>query len=382
MQAFSHRGVKIEKHRKRWRWRARDHGGKVVVGGGTSAGLAMSSLDEFLDVRALARADDQTAARRPTSVAALCENWYRSKKPFIAPATVQQYGIHIRVHIKPRIGQIDANTIRPLELEIFYGALRWKSAKESHNILRQAFDWGIRNGILVRDSNPCLVVRPSRRSSIDHDGFFGTDDRIRPVSDKDIPTRIELEKLIVDAEARRDPTWWLYLRFAIATGARPGEICALQRKHVCETQGSVRIEWSADRVAGRLKRPKTPSSVRTLHLAIEFFDQIAEVLPGDPEVFLFPSNTRPGARSPLPCWNSWSVKRRLDDALKRTGLRHITPHSFRHYVATELLDLRLSPLQVGRFLGHANDTLVRSLYGNHILDEAQKLIGHAASRLV
>jgi integrase len=378
-EAIRYRGIVIQRHGARWRWRSRGPSG-VIVQSAPTLDEAKALLGEHLADRAFARFDAETVtANRPT-VGELCDAWFRSKTPTIAPATVQQYGIHIRVHIKPLIGELNADTIRPLELEIFYASLRWKPAKESHNILRQAFEWGIRNDVLARESNPCLVVRPSRRACKDHDGFFDSNERIKPVDEKDIPTSTDIEKLLIDATTR--PAWLLYLKFAAATGARPGEICALQRKHIDPKRGTVRIEWAADRIAGRIKRPKTPSGVRTLHLAPEFFAEISSMLPGDPEAFLFPSNTHPGGNSPLPCWNSRSVTRRLSVALARTGLRPLTPHSFRHFVATQMLDQGHSPIQVARFLGHANDSLVRALYGNHIIEDSQKAIGHAASRLV
>jgi len=143
----------------------------------------------------------------------------------------------------------------------------------------------------------------------------------------------------------------------------------------------VRIRWSADRVGGRIKSPKTASSVRTVYLPGSFFDEIAAALPADPDAFLFPANTYRGMRSRLPCWNARSVKRRLDRALERTGLPHFTPHAFRHYVATHLLSSGVSPTQVARFLGHADDSLVRRLYGNHIVDAEQRRIGEIASGL-
>jgi hypothetical protein len=36
-------------------------------------------------------------------------------------------------------------------------------------------------------------------------------------------------------------------------------------------------------------------------------------------------------------------------------------------------------MQVARFLGHADDSLVRKLYGRHIVDASQREIGAAAS---
>lgn len=376
-----HRGIKIQTHGRRWRWRAR-MGRQLVVRSFETPDAARAALDEFLDSRRDSPSRRGAVRSDQPCVLDLCLEWLRFRTPSLAPATVQQYGIHIRVHIGPGIGPMSTSEVRPLDLDAFYRSLRWKSAKESHNILRQSFDWGLRNGLIERESNPCSVVRPSRRSSVDHDGYFDSDQRLRPVEEKDVPTRSEVEKLLIDAEALNARSWWLYLKFASTTGARPGEICALRTKDITPDALTVRIEWSADRVSGRLKRPKTPSGIRTLWLPPKFFEQVGPFLPPDPQAFLYPSNTQPGAVSPLPCWNSRGVKRRLDAALARTGIRHITPHAFRHFVATQLLDQGWPPLQVARFLGHANDSLVRTLYGNHIVDETQRLIGEAAAGLV
>jgi integrase len=373
----SHRGITIHLHRQRWRWRARIDSRQVVRSFST-ADEARRALDVFLDLRTRLRA--RAALGSSLTVGDLCDRWLERKIPLIAPGTAAQYEIHIRVHILPIAG-CDANDIRPVELERFYATLRWKAAKESHNVLRQAFDWGLANEILHRASNPCLVIRPSRRASIDHDGNFDVDAIVRPVREKGVPLTQHIEKLLADAEERGDRTWWLYLKVAATIGARPGEVCALQRKHVDSSREIVRIEWSADKVSGRIKRPKSPWSVRTLALPCSFFTSIEGALPPEPETFLFPSNGRRGQTSPLPCWNARSVKRRLDAALKRTGLPHFTPHALRHYVATRLLDQGLPPLQLARFLGHADDSLVRKLYGNHIVDETQRLIGEAAARL-
>jgi integrase len=256
---------RVERHGRRWRWRARANG-RIVTRSWGSPDEARSELDRFLSDREKLRNHAIEAQRRRTTIAELCEAWFIDKKPKIAPATAQQYGIHIRVHIKPTLGQDDANLIRPRELEAFYASLRWKPAKESHNILRQAFDWGLRNEVLVRPSNPCLVVRPSRRACTDHDGFFDTNDRISLIDEKLIPTRVEIEKLLADAEARHDGTWWLFLKLAATTGARPGEVCALRLRDFDLERCTIHIQWSADRISGKLKRPKTRWSIRAVHM--------------------------------------------------------------------------------------------------------------------
>ena len=380
MERLSYRGISITKRGARWRWQVCWEG-QNRTGSAESLAAAKRELDRILDRRETARARRTAAALRSITIAELLDDWFRWKRARLAPATERQYGIHIRVHIVPLIGDADASAIKPRELEAFYSKLRWKSAKESHHILNQAFEWGLRNEVLLRESNPCSIVRPSRRTSTDHDGYYDTDNRIEPIPEKDIPTKPEIQKLLVDAIEREDWRWWLYLKVGATTAARPGEVCALQRLHIDIERYAVRIEWNADRVGGRVKRPKTPWSVRSLPIDPTFFDEIAPWLPDEPGAYLFPSNTQPGARSPLPCWNSRGVHRRFTKALARCWLPHYTPHALRHYGATRLLAAGMDPLQLARFLGHADDTLVRKRYANHIIDEHQRRIGAAAAQL-
>jgi integrase len=344
---------------------------------------ARATLDALLDRRAVTHAATSRPGTTTMTLAGLCTDWL-SRKTDLAPATRESYEIHLRVHIVPGIGSLDANLIRPLELEDFYGGLTYATAQKCHMVLRGAFDWAIRNERLSRPSNPTYAVRPNRRMCADHDGYFGEDDDFRTVPEKAIPKLEEIKLLIKDAKARGQRWWWLYLVIAVTTGARPGEICALRRRDFDLSEHTIRIEWSADKVSKRLKRPKTPWSVRTVRLAPKFFDRIAPHLPKDPDAFLLPSAEACGRRggSVLECMNSRSIERKLDRQLGRLGLPHYTPHGFRHYVATHMLDAGKQALQVGKFLGHRDDQMVRKLYGAHIVDDTQRSIGEAASRLV
>lgn len=375
-----HRGVKIEPRGRSWRWRVQV-GGLRVAQSFRDLAEARRCLDEFLDVRARVALRDQHSSECFRTVRDLCVAWFDHKCPRIAPGTAAQYELHIRVHITPVLGSSDPNVLRPRDLDSLYSTLRWKAAKESHNVLRQSFDWALKNRLVARASNPCDIARPSRRTSTDDDGVYESSDVVRRVREKEIPRADDVAKLLTDAEEGGLGVWWLYIKVAATTGARPGEVCALRRMNFDLERRTVAIEWSADKVSGKVKRPKSPWSVRTLSLAPSFIDAIAPALPTEQEAFLFPSNTWRGRKSPLPCWNARSVKRRLDAALARTGIDHFTPHAFRHYVATHLLDQGWPPLQVARFLGHADDSLVRKLYANHIVDETQRLIGEAAARL-
>jgi len=375
LQRVVHRKIAIVPHGRRWRFQIRLDGIVRTVSRPTLE-EARRALDVLLDRRNVER-ESRSGSGTAMPLATLCTDWLGRQK-HLAPATRKNYEIHLRVHITPKIGSVDASLVRPLDLEDFYRSLNYAAAQKSHMVLRGTFEWAIRNEKLARPSNPTLSVRPTRRMCLDYDGYYGEDDDFRTVPDKAIPTPDEVKLLIKDANARGQSWWWLYLIIATTTGARPGQICALRRKDFDFDACAVRIEWNADKVSKKLKRPKSPWSVRTLHLGRGFFAKVAEHLPSDPEAFLFPSDALRG--SELPCRNSRSIERKLDRQQQRLGLPHYTPHGFRHFVATHMLDQGHSPLQVGKFLGHRDDMMVRKLYGNHIVDETQRTIGEAASR--
>jgi integrase len=47
-----------------------------------------------------------------------------------------------------------------------------------------------------------------------------------------------------------------------------------------------------------------------------------------------------------------------------------------------LLDQGWPPMQVARWLGHRNDTMVRLLYAAHVVEDTRLLLGEAAGRLI
>lgn len=174
-----------------------------------------------------------------------------------------------------------------------------------------------------------------------------------------------------------------YLKLASATGARPGEMCALRRKNIDLECCTIRIELSADRISLKLKRPKSRWSVRILQLAPELIDSIAEPSAGRPGGLPLPVEHLQRCKVPtaLLAFQKCEEKARRSDRAARDQAHHAA------FVPTLRSDGApraegKSPAQVARYLGHANDSLVRTLYGAHIVDDAQREIGEAASRLV
>jgi site-specific recombinase XerD len=68
-----------------------------------------------------------------------------------------------------------------------------------------------------------------------------------------------------------------------------------------------------------------------------------------------------------------AVSAMLATTLRLMGLPRgtVTPHSFRHYVATEMLHLGFSIHQIQKYLGHTTATTTSKVYA-HVLDEDRR----------
>lgn len=376
MTSIRHRGVTVSPHGRRWRFKWEG----TWVTRNTLPG-ALQELDELIERRDRRQYIDDV---RGLTIELLVDEWWGRKQRELRESSQMRYESVIRLHIRPRIGPLSADHIRPLDIEDFYSRITYKTALVSRDVLRPAFRWGLSNGLVHRvDGASPFDIAVLRRSRC-LDGDPDADARAtRQVEERLVPDTHEIEKLLADAEERGSWKWWLYLRMAPSLGARPGEQCALQRGDLVERAGTISITKSANKESFKVTPPKRGSSIRTLYVGTDFFEDIMPMV-GDlePDGYLFPATGQRAGVRKLPCWNANAVHRELRKATERLGLPHYTPHSFRHYCATHLLDQGWPPMQVARWLGHRNDTMVRLLYAAHIVEDTWAPMGEAAGRLV
>lgn len=376
--SFRHRGITVAQHGRLWRFYWAPQRAYLTA---PSLERALSELDRLIEARDRSR---YAATVGGLTVSGLIDEWWKRKQRELRESSQMRYEGVIRLHIGPRIGDVPADTIRPMDVEDFYSKVTYKTALVSRDVLRPAFRWGMANRVVIRSDgvNPfdLAVLRRSRCL----DGDAETDAlRSMQVDERAIPKLNEVEKLLADAEEREQWTWWLYLRMAPTLGARPGEQCALQRRDLGERKCTISIDKSSSGAVKRVTAPKRPASVRILEVGEELFEDIGPLIermqPGD---VLFPATgLRYGSRTTV-CWTANGVHKRLRPATERLGLPPYTPHSFRHLCATHLLDQGWPPMQVARWLGHRNDTMVRLLYAAHVVEDTRMKIGSAAARLV
>lgn len=296
-----------------------------------------------------------------------------------SPRTAQSYQDELRRHIIPALGNIPLTELRPHHIEEYQvralssgrtdgrGGLSPRTVAYHHAILSEALEQAVRQDELAR--NPAKLVDPPR------------------------PARPELSTLTVDSvprllSAAAQSEYHQVLLTAIFTGARVGELLALQWRNVDLDNATMTIVATLYRMAGawHLKEPKSARSRRQVALPTAVVAELREhklrleaeraalgtvVAPTD---FVF---CRVGGE-PL---HGRSVKRALDKALEDSGLQHVRVHDLRHTHASLLVQAGANPKVISERLGHGSVAFTLDTY-SHIMPGMQQSAVSAFEALV
>jgi integrase len=164
-------------------------------------------------------------------------------------------------------------------------------------------------------------------------------------------TAAELDQLATELGS-----WAPLLRFAAATGLRPCEWIALERRDVRRDDGVVLVERSYSR--GQLKAyGKTERSRRRVPLSNVALSALDALPPRIDTPLLFPSLT--GLHLNLGNWH----RRDWLPAIEASGIGHGTPYTLRHSFATNALGVGLSIFELARYMGTSVEMIDRT-YGH------------------
>ena len=174
----------------------------------------------------------------------------------------------------------------------------------------------------------------------------------------EIYTLEEIQRIITwvsNSTAYRN--YLLFIRLAIITGARIGELLALKTENVHTDY--IHIDSSLTCVAGKLifSQPKTKAGNRNITIPQELAEELRKEA-GD-NVFIF--HTQDGkVKHPN------TIRRAWDEILKGANVPHKHFHAIRHTHATQLLANGVPILEVSKRLGHANASITLNKYGHAI----------------
>lgn len=157
-------------------------------------------------------------------------------------------------------------------------------------------------------------------------------------------------------------------QFWFNTGLRPGELQALEWRHIDFDKATARIEQN--QVAGVLKAPKTAAGIRTVDLNPEALDALRAQKPmsqlrGE-RIWLNPRTLKP--------WDTDAQIRKTAwlPIMARSGIEYRNPYQIRHTYASTLLTAGANPWYVAQQLGHEDVEMVFRTYGKFIREDYQK----------
>jgi integrase len=279
------------------------------------------------------------------ALAEFLDRWARDWVPAnVSPKTGERYRQLLDNQVKPHIGALPIQKLRPVHLSELYakllreggvdgGPLAARSVGHTHRCLRRALGHATQWGIIT--TNPAAVVSPPKVQ----------DKEIEIIREDEI--RVVLDKL--KGHLRTIAT------LALATGMRRGELLALRWIDVDLDGGTLRVERSLEqtRAGLRFKAPKTrhgrrsisiPQQEQRLALGLGKAELVFPMIDGEP-------------RKPNALTNEWII------ATTAIG-RRISLHALRHTHASSLIAAGIDILTISRRLGHAKPAVTLNVYGH------------------
>lgn len=325
---------------------------------------------EALDAR------DRGIDLAPTKVTVgeLLERWMRDRKARnLGAKTLQEDGSKIGHHIRPYIGALPLSKLRPAHLSDLYArllesgrilrkkdpkaplvGLAPKTVRHVHTLLHAALSWALKMQLVGRNVADAVEAPRAAPSPA------------RALAPEEIGRLLE--------QADRTPLG-PFVRVALFTGARRGELLALTWADVDFEAARMMIRASLSEVKGALSRksPKT-DRVRTVALApaalealrkqraLQEADQLASRGLYRDGGYVFADSL---GRPLMPSYVSDQFRK----ITKRAGVR-ARLHDSRHTAATAMILSGADVRTVGAVLGHAAPSTTLNIYG-HVIVGAQ-----------
>jgi integrase len=310
------------------------------------------------------------------TVSDLSEKWLHHRSKELAPRTHEEYKKIIEKRIIPAIGSLTTDEIDSAQVQRFYdslldtkrldkktGDLSKSYIRRVHIILSAMFEYGIKRGYC--ETNPTRNTEKIKLKS--KEARFYNVDQIKAML-----TALESEPLMYQA----------FVQLAVHSGARRGELCALQWSDLDTEKGTIRINKSLETLNSKLepKAPKNPSSVRVIPIP-QFVIRVLEKYKAAQNAERLKLGTQWRGKDHIftswhgkvihPNWISyWFLK-----FIKRHGLPELNLHALRHSHATIIINQQLLDIKsLSRRLGHANSVITNQVYLHAIEGADQKAV--------
>ncbi len=224
-----------------------------------------------------------------------------------------------------------------------------KTIRNQLSFLRSSLDEAITDGVL--QINPVSLVTASRYRSKETE----TEDTyvVDPL------TPAEVDALLTSAGNKQ---WENLFRFAIHTGMRSSELCALRWKDIDFIQKTAHVQSAS--VAGVTKGTKTKAGTRKVELTNEAMLALSSQKPfsfmKDATVFEDPKTGKAWANADAIRKKAWVP------TLRKAGIRYRNPYQTRHTFATRHISQGVNLFWLAGQMGHKGPEMLFRHYGSYL----------------
>ena len=291
------------------------------------------------------------------TVGELCDKWWTYSSPNLAPTVAREYRRLIDRRVVPALGHVKVVDLRAHQLDAWYGELlasgavsgrplSANSVRHIHSVVHRALEQGIAWDWIAYNPARRATPPPARRPSIH------------------LPSADEVVRLIEAAHAVNS-SLPIFLRLAAVTGARRGELCALQWQHIDFQRRTLHIAGQVAHTAeGPVQRPTKTHAERRLTLDPVTLAELAQLAAGQRKVesdrYIFSHD--PDGRAP---WRPDYATLAFARLAAHLGIARIRLHDLRHFAATTMLLNGIDVRTAAGRLGHARPSTTLDVYAHY-----------------
>lgn len=224
-----------------------------------------------------------------------------------------------------------------------------KTIRNQLSFLRSALDEAVTDGVL--QINPVSLVRASRYQSdkSEAESSYVVD----PLSPAEVDALLS---------AAGNKQWENLFRFAIQTGLRSSELCALSWRDIDFVGKTAHVQNAS--VVGVIKGTKTKAGTRKVELTEEALTALASqklfTFMRNETIFEDPKTNKPWANADAIRKKAWIP------TLRKAGIRYRNPYQTRHTYATKHISQGANLFWLAGQMGHKGPEMLFRHYGRYL----------------
>lgn len=305
--------------------------------------------------------ENEEQTKKEITLEEISEKWLKEYAETVQDSTYIKTSRNFKNHIYPAFGDRKIATITAIQMQeqVNEWSKKLVYGRKLKGLMNNIFKYAIRHGYI--ETNPVDSVVTSVRKKVD--------------SKSDFYNKDELKKFMILVTKTKDLEKIVLFRLLAFTGARKGEILALEWKDWNDNTLDINKAITRGFVGEEIGNTKTVSSNRLISLDKKTKNLLKKWKKQNPDTrYIFENEFKKPIPSTLP--RKWLIK-----IVEGSDLRPIKIHGFRHTHASLCFEAGMTLKQVQYRLGHSDLKTTMNVY-THITTQAKDDIGERFAKYI